>query len=150
MQEETGRQETELPLAGQLRAALSAFVAEAGTRRLLPTLLHVGTPGGQHTVIAHDPRYDAGLRADLVSRALEGLDGLAGQRPCPWLTRHGELVPADADLAWFAAAREAFDRHGLSLPGFFVVTRRGWLNVATDEAQRWHRIRPQRERLRQG
>ncbi|MCW2780916.1 MAG: hypothetical protein JWR35_1365 [Marmoricola sp.] len=130
-----------LPLAGQLRAALCAFVAEAGTRRLLPTVFHVGTPGGAHVTFPHDPSYDAGLRADLVTRAIDGLDI---DEPCPWLTRSGELDLGEADLHWFAAAREAFDRHGLTMPGFFVMTRRGWVNVATEESQVWHRIRTRR------
>jgi len=133
-----------LPLAGQLRAALCDFVNEAGTRRRLPTTFHVGMPGGEQVRLPHDPCFDAGLRADLVERAIDGLEGLAGERPCPWLTRSGELVPTDADFAWFAAAREAFGRHGLSLPGFFVITRHGWSNLANEDVIRWRRFRPSR------
>jgi len=131
-----------LPLAGQLRAALCDFVSSAGTRRRLPTLFHVGTPGGEQITLPHDRYFDAGLRADLVERAIDGLDGPAGDRPVPWLTRTGDLAPADADFAWFTAAREGFGRHGLDLPGFFVVTRYGWLNLANEEVIRWRRVRP--------
>jgi hypothetical protein len=131
-----------LPLAGQLRAALCDFVSAAGTRRRLPTTFHVGTPGGDQVTVPHAVHFDAGLRADLVERAIDGLDGRAGERPVPWLTRTGDLTPADADLAWFAAAREGFGRHGLELPGFFVVTRYGWLNLANDDVIRWRRVRP--------
>ena len=43
-----------LPLAAQLRAALCDFVTMAGSQRKLPTLFHVGTPGGQHITLPHD------------------------------------------------------------------------------------------------
>jgi hypothetical protein len=131
-----------LPLAGQLRAALCEFVTTAGTRRKLPTLFHVGTPGGVHITLPHDACFDAGLRADLVERAIDGLEGPAADRPVPWLTRTGDLTPADCDFAWFSAAREGFGRHGLELPGFFVVTRYGWLNLANEGVIRWRRVRP--------
>lgn len=131
-----------LPLAGQLRAALCDFVSTAGTRRQLPTLFHVGTPGGEHITLPHDACFDAGLRADLVERVLDGLEGRAWERPVPWLTRTGDLAAADPDLAWFAAAREGFGRHGLGMPGFFVITRYGWLNLATEDVIRWRRFRP--------
>jgi hypothetical protein len=131
-----------LPLAGQLRAALCDFVTSAGTRRKLPVTFHVGTPGGDRISLPHDPRFDPGLRADLVERALDGLEGPAAERPCPWVTRSGDLSPTDGDFAWFAAAREGFGRHDLSLPGFFVVTRYGWLNLANEEVIRWRRVRP--------
>jgi hypothetical protein len=134
-----------LPLAGQLRAALCRFVSSAGAKRRLPTLFHVGTPGGDQITLPHDQYFDAGLRADLVERAIDGLDGPAGERPVPWLTRIGDLTPADADFAWFSAAREGFGRHGLELPGFFVVTRYGWLNLANEDVIRWRRIRPDKQ-----
>jgi hypothetical protein len=133
-----------LPLAGQLRAELCDFVTTAGTRRRLPTLFHVGTPGGDNITLPHDLYFDAGLRADLVERAIDGLDGLAAARPVPWLTRTGDLAPADADFAWFSAAREGFGRHSLELPGFFVITRHGWLNLANEDVIRWQRVRPRR------
>ncbi|MGY2875191.1 hypothetical protein ACVW00_002381 [Marmoricola sp. URHA0025 HA25] len=131
-----------LPLAGQLRAALCDFVTSAGTRRLLPALFHVGTPGGGRITLPHDAYFDAGLRADLVERAIDGLEGAAALRPVPWLTRTGDLVPADCDFAWFSAAREGFGRHGLELPGFFVITRQGWINLANEDVIRWKRVRP--------
>jgi len=139
-----------LPLAGQLRAALCDFVASAGTRRNLPTLFHVGTPGGDRITLPHDVTFDSGLRSDLVERALEGLEGRAAERPVPWLTRTGDLSPADADLAWFAAARDGFGRLGVELPGFFVVTRHGWFNLANEDVVRWRRVRPQRSRAASG
>jgi hypothetical protein len=126
--------------AGLLRLALTELVTGAGTRRALPKLMHVGTPGVEEVVLREEPGLDPGLRADLVERAL---DGLALEfSPIPWLTRTGDLSPGDADLAWFAATREAFGRHSLVLPGFFVMTRYGWLNLANDELIRWSRVRP--------
>jgi hypothetical protein len=133
-----------LPLAAQLRTALCDFVTAAGTQRKLPTLFHLGTPGGEHLTLPHDPCHDPGLRADLVERAVDGLTGRAAERPVPWLTRTGDLAPTDADFAWFSAARQGLGRHGLELPGFFVVTRYGWLNLANEDVIRWRRVRPRR------
>ncbi|MFL6022215.1 MAG: hypothetical protein ACJ72O_02660 [Marmoricola sp.] len=127
-------------IAGLLRLALTEHVSSAGTRRALPTLMHVGTPGVEEVVVPEGPGLDPGLRADIMERALDGLD--PDRPPLPWLTRTGELSPGDADLAWFAATREAFGRHASALPGFFVMTRYGWLDLATDELIRWNRVRP--------
>ena len=127
-------------IAGLLRLALTQHVTAAGTRRALPTLMHVGRPGLQQVVVDEQPGLDPGLRADLMERALDGLD--LEDAPLAWLTRTGVLSPGDADLAWFAATREGYGRHSLVLPGFFVMTRYGWLNLATDELIRWSRIRP--------
>jgi hypothetical protein len=127
-------------VAGLLRLALTEHVTAAGTRRSLPTVLHIGTPGVEQVVVPDEPSLDPGLRADLVERAVDGLELV--QPPIAWLTRCGELSPADADLAWFAATREAFARHSLAPPGFFVMTRYGWLNLVNDEVVRWSRVRP--------
>lgn len=134
-----------LELATGMRAAMSAFVNAAGTRRVLPTIFHVGRPGGradERWAIVDDPSQDAGLRIDLVEYAVEAA-GLAN--PVPWMTRSGDLSPHDADLAWFAATRLAFERLELDLPGFFVVTRKGWMNLLTEDVQ-VQRIRARRRR----
>lgn len=120
------------------------FVAAAGTRRALPTTVHVGSPEGQHTDIDVEAWQDAGIRTELVARALAGLDEPVFERAIPWLTRTGELDVQDADLQWGAAAREGYARYGLDLPGFFVVTRRGWSNLLTGETHVWQRVRPAR------
>jgi hypothetical protein len=129
-------------IAGLLRLALTQHVRAAGTRRALPTLMHVGTPGIEEVVVPEEPGLDPGLRADLLERALDGLD--LQSAPLPWVTRVGELAPGDVDLVWFAATREAYGRHSLGLPGFYVMTRYGWLNLATDEVVRFSRVRPPR------
>ena len=127
-------------IAGLLRLALARHVSAAGTRRALPTLMHVGVPDLEEVVLPEEPGLDTGLRADLMERALDGL--VLEVPPLPWLTRTGELAPGDVDLAWFAATREAYGRHCLELPGFYVMTRYGWLDLATDELIRWSRVRP--------
>ncbi|MCZ4498483.1 MAG: hypothetical protein JWQ74_1036 [Marmoricola sp.] len=125
-------------LTDQLRAALSAFVTESGTRRSLPCTVRLGVPGGEHLALPHDPTLDAGLRSDVLERALDTLDPSTA---VPWLTRSGDLVPGDIDFAWFTAAREAFSSHGYAAPGFFVMNRYGWLNLVDDTAVRWSRVR---------
>lgn len=122
------------------------FVADAGRRRALPITLHIGSPEGRRVDLVDETWQDVGLRTALVARALDALPDAEFDRALPWLTRCGELATHDADLRWCAAARSGFARHGLELPGFFVVTRRGWRNLLTDEEHRWSRVRPARYR----
>ncbi len=124
-----------------LRLELRRFVTAAGTRRALPTTCHVGHPGGQHSALPDESL--ASLRADLVERAIDGLVGLDGA--CAWVTRGGELTTADADAAWFAAAREGFGRHGLPLPAFAVMNRSAWVDLVSGERREWRRVRARRE-----
>lgn len=130
-----------------LRAALCDFIDAAGARRVLPTVFHVGRPGGRpgthRLAVPEEPGLGPGLRADLVERALDGLDVAD---PCAWVTRSGPLAPTDHDFAWFSASREAFARHGLDLPGFFVITRAGWLNLMTEHALPHTGVRRRRRR----
>lgn len=136
-----------MPLVGQIRAAMCTFVADAGRQRALPTLLHVGDPlaepGDTHVVLQRTRYLDASLRADLVTSAIDRLEPTV-EPPVTWLTRTGTLVVGDEDVAWFAAALTAYERHGLGRPAFFVITRKGWRNVPTDEVQTWGRVRPRR------
>ena len=125
--------------AAAIRLELRAFVAEAGTRRALPTTAHVGAPGGEHITIDHDTSHDQPLRTDLVERALDGLETTEGA--CVWLTRGGELDLCDADASWFAAARAGFARHGLPLRAFYVLNRTGWVDLVTGERRTWRRVR---------
>jgi hypothetical protein len=134
-------------LAAGLRAEMCDFVRSAGARRVMPTVFHVGSPGRRPTVnhfaIADDRRFDHGLRADLVERAV---GALSCERPVGWVTRTGTLAPTDPDFDWFAATREAFARHDLTLPGFFVITRTGWLNLMTENVVPQPGVRPRRSR----
>ena len=118
---------------------LRAFVAAAGRVRALPTTAHVGVPAGEHVSIPHQGRFDHALRTDVVVRALDGLADTSDA--CCWVTRSGELERADADAVWFAAALAGFARHGLALPHFYVVNRRGWLDLVTGNSQVWTRVR---------
>jgi hypothetical protein len=126
-------------LAAAIKVELCEFVASAGTRRDLLATCHVGHPGGERTRFAHQEVTDASLRADLVERAIDGL--LTTDGACAWVTRNGELGLVDADAEWFAAARAAFARHGLPLPAFFVLNRRGWVDLVSGERREWYRIR---------
>ncbi len=125
-------------LAEEVTRELRAFVAAAGTTRALPTTVHVGHPGGEHVALADVA--GAGLRADLVTRALDGLLVLDGA--CAWLTRGGRPGIGDVDAEWWAAARHGFARHGLVLPAFVVLTRTTWQDLVTGERRSWSRVRP--------
>lgn len=127
-------------LVAAIRKELRAFVQAAGTRRSLPTTCHIGHPGGEHSAWVHGGRDDdAGLRVDLVERAIDGLAVTDGA--CGWLTRTGELDLTDADAEWFAAARNGFARHGLPLSAFFVLNRTAWVDLVTGERREWTRTR---------
>jgi hypothetical protein len=128
--------------AALLRTEVRVFATRCGTRRVLPTHVHVGTPAGDRATLPHDPSYDAGLRADLLTRALDRLDDPA--RLSAWLTRGGFPAACDDDLAWLAAADAAFGRRGVTRVPFFAVTRHGWLDVRTGEVRVWRRVRPLR------
>ena len=129
-----------MPLPRPLIAVeLRAFVAGAGRTRALATTAHVGIPGGEHVSIAHRDLHEHALRTDVVVRALDGL--VETRAACAWLTRGGGLERGDADVAWFAAARAGFGFHGLALPHFYVINRKGWLDLVTWESQVWRRVR---------
>lgn len=126
-------------LHARMRLEVRAFVAGAGTRRRLPVTCHVGHPGASSTRLVDEESWDAGLRADLVERAVDSLLETAGA--CAWLTRAGDLGTVDADPRWHAAARTGFSRHGLELPAFYVVNRTGWLDLVSGAHRRWSRVR---------
>jgi hypothetical protein len=123
-----------------LRAELEHFVTSIGARRNVPPQLYVGEPGRERLEVstaAGDGPEEAGWRADVLERAVAGVNSPV----CSWLTRSGALEPGDHDVAWCGAALAAFGRHGLELPGFFVVSRHGWVDVLSGEAVHYHRIR---------
>ncbi len=126
-----------LALSRCLRAELIAFVNDAGARRVLPSVFHVGRPGGRRgrdqLAVPEEGYFGPGLRADLVVQCLDSIRPLRDDVIVPWVTRSGDLVPFDSDVAWAAGAREAFARYGRAFPGFFVITRQGWLNLSTGD-----------------
>ncbi|ROR91392.1 hypothetical protein [Nocardioides aurantiacus] len=145
-----------VPVPGPvLRAEARRMVTAAGHRRLLPSRCRVGRPGGQAVELPDDvDPGDAGLLADLVERALDGLADLAppvagarGGHEVPvlaWVARSGELEPGDTDLAWLRAARTGFWRHGLALPCFLVIGRHGWVDLVGGTGHTWSRVRASR------
>ena len=48
------------------------------------------------------------------------------------------------DLAWHAAVRQGCAAHTVTLAGFWVVTRYGWLDPDTGESRTWKRLRLKR------
>lgn len=121
------------PSAG-LSSVGRAFRRECRGRKVHPTTVRVGTPGGPHIGVPDAPFLDGALRADLLERVLHGLDPATA---VPWITRGGALSPSDGDFAWFAAARAAFGRYGFGLPAFYVVTREGWFDLVNDRTALW-------------
>ncbi|MCH1868339.1 hypothetical protein [Nocardioides sp. CFH 31398] len=114
-------------------------------RRVFPTVVHVGRPGGAcagTTVPLHPgvggPPWDHALRADLVGALLDR--HRAAAEPWCWLTRTGGVEPHDDDLAWLAAARTAYGEAGVDLV-LAVVTRAGWYEPTTGDGRAWKRLR---------
>jgi hypothetical protein len=124
-----------------LREEVGRF-RERESRRVFDTVVHVGVlagPRDSFVVRAQDlPAVDAALRTDVLCSLVE-------QAPprwrTAWLVRPGTPELHDQDLRWLAAARTAFGVHARPLDGFYVVTRTGWRDVLTDEAQVWSRLR---------
>lgn len=135
-----------------MRREVRRAVTSAGTRRQLVTRCWVGHPGGPeetHVVEVVAPPQGladrlpapalAALRADLVERAVDGLDGADGSL-C-WVVREGPLDLDDLDVAWWGAAVRGFARHGLAPAGFCLVARHGWRDVVSGHGRTWSRLR---------
>jgi hypothetical protein len=60
------------------------------------------------------------------------------------VTRSGDLVAGDTDLAWLRAALGGFGRHGLMLPCFLVIGRHGYADLLGGSGHRWSRVRATR------
>jgi hypothetical protein len=129
------REPVSLTTRRALRTAV-LLLAQTDRRRHVPPCLHVGTPGGPTTTIAHDGDWDHGLRTEVVGAALRACD----DPPWVWLTRSGPLTLQDPDAAWLgptlAAAAER--EHDVA---FVVVTRHGWRDPRSGLTQQWQRIR---------
>jgi hypothetical protein len=119
---------------GRLRARES--------RRVFDAIVQVGALGGTRdgfVVRAQDlPVVDVALRTDVLSSLVEQ----ASPAWCTaWLVRSGTPELHDQDLHWWAAARTAFGIHARPLDGFYVITRYGWRDVASEETRVWKRLR---------
>jgi hypothetical protein len=117
--------------------ALSGMTVENMSTQLNHVVSEMGTAFNTTTVALGAAMFTM-FGKFLTERTDRGIDA----RTSIWLTRGGELCVGDADLAWFAAARTAFGRHGIGDPGVHVVTRYGWLDLCTGESRTWRRVRP--------
>ena len=125
-------------VAGHVNHAMRDFARANPRRRNLPRRLWLGIPRAETLTLAEEEWFDDGLRTDLVAGALDRLDCPA---PLAWITRAGPLLPEDGDLRWLAAVRRGYARHGLTLPGFHLVTRCGWADLLGNARHEWTRIR---------
>jgi hypothetical protein len=114
------------------------------SRRRFDSVVHVGRLGGSTRTctvpLASLSVLDAGTRTEVVSLLLEE-HALFEEVASVWLTRAGDPLLQDDDLAWLSAACRAFAALGWTLDGFWVVTRTGWLDVRTGEGRTWKRLR---------
>jgi hypothetical protein len=81
---------------------------------------------------------DRQVRPDFVLALLETAPQATD---CAWVSRPGETVVTDDDVAWLVAAESAFGSAGRDLAGCYVVTRHGWADVRTGESRVWKRLR---------
>lgn len=112
---------------GQLRAATQS--------RTFPTAVEV--VGGPGWTDLGAPSADHGLRVDLLCRLLAGHGGAATVA----VIRPGPHERRDEDMAWARAALVAADVVGVSLTTVVIVSRWGWLDLASGEQRTWKRLR---------
>ena len=130
------------PLPPRLRRVLRAAALEhaLSERRFTHRpLLHLGLPGHDHELLLADEPMDHTLRTDVVAAALARARVRAPQ-PLAWLTRTGDLVAEDVDLAWLAACRQAFAEAATPLV-YVVVNRHGWRDPRSGAHRHWTRLR---------
>ena len=120
------------------------LLRRAERRRRFPLGVHVGRPGGPRTSTQVPwpvpDLYDAGLRLDLLDALLSG-GADTSESFSIWLTRPGAVERHDLDTRWWSSAMHACSARGLAPDGFHVVTRYGWLDLATGATRSWKRLR---------
>jgi hypothetical protein len=128
-------------LRARLRVESGRF-REGERRRRFDVALHVGTPGGARASVVVPAKQlayvDRETRIELYSAMLEVAPGGTDSA---WLTRPGTAALEPDDTAWMVGAMAAFGAAGMSLDGFFAVTRDGWVDVRTGERRVWKRLR---------
>jgi hypothetical protein len=141
-----GAQPPDQATRAALRLEVGRLRQRERRRRFDPTVF-LGTPAGvslgREVPRAAAPILDPGTRTTLVTGLLEEWVCL-GPSPVPpgvWLTRPGEPVLQDEDLAWLSATLLAFGSWGLSPRGCWTVTRTGWLDAPSGESRTWKRLR---------
>jgi hypothetical protein len=142
-------------VAAALRVEVG-WLRRAEQRRVFPPRLHLGVPGGPHSIVSDGlapltgaawppPRWlDAGVKTDICDRMVSAWRSQAQSAAYCWYARPGNPATHDEDPPWLAAARWAFAAHDLPLLGFWVVTRYGWCDPVSGEQRRWKRLRLQR------
>ena len=124
-----------------LRTAVGRLRAREHTERF-PTTVHVGPPPATESTFVTEPEDDLvgdlAVRIDVMLRlvALDASDAVP-----VWVTRPGRPEVEDEDHAWHVAAGTATAALGRTLSGFWVVTRVGWLDLATGRSRTWVRLR---------
>ena len=124
------------PWERRARAAV-LDLARTEARRRHPTLVRVGDPRGEVSVVAEDPSWDHALRTDLLTALLWRR---RASDPLVWLTRTGSLAWQDVDQRWYAAFLASREEVGLA-GQLLVVTRHGWHDPSTGDTRTWRRIR---------
>lgn len=128
-------------LQAVLRIEVGTFRAGERRRRFAPKLC-VGVLAGERRELELPVRkmeyVDRQVRPDYVLALLETAPEAAD---CVWVSRPGETVVTDDDVAWLVAAESAFGSADRGLTGCFVITRHGWIDVRTGESRVWKRLR---------
>lgn len=117
------------------------FALRSGERRrVFPPRIHLGQPDGDQDEYVDDgPALDAGLRADVMHRLLDGLE--VNEPVAVWLTRVGWPEPHDTDRRWLATALQVFGERASSPRWIAVVTKNGWYDACGGERVVWRRLR---------
>lgn len=114
------------------------------SRQRFDSVIHLGRLDGSFltcaVTTADQPVLDPGTRSEVVEAMLECLPERDGPAAA-WLSRPGEPLLQDEDLAWHSATSRAFDVHDRTMAGFWTITRTGWLDVRTGDTRTWKRLR---------
>jgi hypothetical protein len=139
----------EHPLAAWLHARVLALRAST-QRRNFPAAIEVvapGTPAGGGPMtswIYGAEQHDHALRVEVLLRLLTDcrLRGVA--RASLVHVRPGPHEPGDPDLGWAAAAGAASGISGVAVDAVLLVSRWGWLDLASGVGRSWVRPRARR------
>ncbi len=135
-----------VPLAGWLRDRVLALRAST-RRRSFPSSLEVVAAGAAPGDAPHaawcygSEPCDHGLRVDVLVRMLTDCRCRGLSRVALVHVRPGPHEPADHDLAWAAAGTAAAPIAEVELATVLVVSRWGWLDLASGVQRSWVRPR---------
>lgn len=120
--------------ARALREECRRWGATQGSARIGPAFLRIGPPGVDGLEVDHD--WDAALIADLLTDLLDRCSPTALAR----IVRSGAPYPSPEDRLWESGMRTAAARLGRE-PRLYVLTRRSWWELISDEHRVWTRLR---------